>query len=226
MLRRGAHSAGRISLREATRFGGGPRALSSGSSGGRTLLSLASVMLCVMSAVVLKANAHHDLGDRRRLIAARLEVAQIGHPLAVSSKPASDQASKLRKAAAATVVHTPTPSPVTPTAAAAAPSVTPTAAPPLPPDPIVAYRGLGAWIDWFDYGHPWSQDPASVVDQLAQRGVRTLFLQTGLWSQGPDILYPAGVDSFLDHAHARGIRVVGWYLPGFTDIDHDIRASL
>ncbi|MEA2503483.1 MAG: hypothetical protein QOG36_526 [Actinomycetota bacterium] len=227
MVRRGAHSAGRISSREAARFGGVPRALSSGSGGDRTLLSLASVMLCVMSAVVLKANAHHDLADRRRLIAARIEVAQIGHPLAVSSKPASDQASKLRKAAAATVVHTPTATAAAPvTATAAAPAVTPTAATPVPPDPIVAYRGLGAWVDWFDYGHPWTPDPASVVDQLAQRGVRTLFLQTGLWSQGPDILYPGGVDSFLDHAHARGIRVVGWYLPGFADIDHDIRASL
>jgi hypothetical protein len=56
--------------------------------------------------------------------------------------------------------------------------------------------------------------------------VRTLFLQTGLWSESPDILYPRGVDSFLDHAHTRGIRVVGWYLPGFADIDHDLRASL
>ena len=81
-------------------------------------------------------------------------------------------------------------------------------------------------MDWFDYGHPWSADPASIVDQLAQHGVRTLFLQTGLWSESPDILYPGGVDSFLDHAHARGIRVVGWYLPGFADIDHDLRASL
>jgi hypothetical protein len=228
MLRRGAHSIGRISSREAARFGGVPRALSSGSTGGRMLLSAASVMLCAMSAGVLQANAHHELADRRRLIAARLEVAQIGHSLAMPSKLASDRASKLRKAAAATVVNSPIPSPAAApvTATAAPPAVTPTAVTPVPPDPIVAYRGLGAWIDWFDYGHPWSPDPASIVDQMVQRGVRTLFLQTGLWSQSPDILYPGGVDSFLDHAHARGIRVVGWYLPGFADIDHDIRASL
>jgi hypothetical protein len=81
-------------------------------------------------------------------------------------------------------------------------------------------------MDWYDYGHPWSPDPASIVDQLAQRGVRTLFLQTGLWGQGPDILNPGVFDAYLDHAHARGIRVVGWYVPGFADIDHDLRASL
>ena len=231
MLRRGAHSIGRISSREAARFGGVPRALSSGSTGGRMLLSAASVMLCVMSAGVLQANAHREPADPRGLIVARLDVAQIGHSVVAPAKPASGLASKLRKAAASTVVHSPTqspvtatvPAPVTPTAAA--PAVTPTAAAP-PPDRILAYRGLGAWVDWFDYGHPWSPDPALIVDQLAQRGVRTLFLQTGLWAQGPDILNPGVFDAFLDHAHAHGIRVVGWYVPGFADIDHDIRASL
>jgi hypothetical protein len=177
-----------------------------------------------MSAGVLQANAHREPADRRGLIVARLDLAQIGHPVVAPAKPASISASKLPKTAAPTVVHSPTPPPVTTTAAA--PAVTPTASPAPPPDPILAYRGLGAWMDWYDYGHPWSPDPALLVDQMAQRGVRTLFLETGLWAQGPDILYPGGVDTLLDHAHAHGIRVVGWYVPGFADIDHDIRASL
>src|SRR5438067_3013429 len=213
---------GRISSGEAAQSGGLPRAVSCGNASRRRLLSVAAFILCLSSAGVLQGNARRESTDRRRLIAARLALAQIGHPLAVLSKPASGKASKLQKAAAAAVDRSPAPPPVTPTAAA--PSAT--AAPVPAPDPIVAYRGLGAWVDWFDYGHPWSADPASIVDQLAQHGVRTLFLQTGLWSESPDILYPGGVDSFLDHAHARGIRVVGWYLPGFTDIDHDLRASL
>jgi hypothetical protein len=225
---------GRISSRGASQFGGVQRALSSGGTGGRMLLSVATIMLCLMSAGVLQANGHRESADRRALIVARLDVAQIGHPVPALAKPASDKATKLRKAAAATVVHTPSPPPVTPTATALAPvtttaeapAVTPTAAAPVPPDPIRAYRGLGAWMDFYDYGHPWSPDPALIVDQLAQRGVRTLFLQTGLWAQGPDLLNPGVFDAFLDHAHARGIRVVGWYLPGFADIDHDLRASL
>jgi hypothetical protein len=225
MLRRGAHSKGRTASRGVAQLGGVQRALSSGSTGGKTLLSATTIVLCVMSAGVLQANAHREPSSRRGLIVARLDVAQIGHPVVAPAKPASSLGSKLRKAAAPTVVHSPTPAPTPVTATAAAPAATPTAAAP-PPDPILAYRGLGAWMDWFDYGHPWSPDPASIIDQMAQRGVRTLFLQTGLWAQGPDMLNPAVFDTLLDHAHARGIRVVGWYLPGFADIDHDIRASL
>ena len=222
MAGRGAHAMGRISSGEAARVGGLRRAVSCGNSSGRRLLCVVAFILCLLSAGVLQANEHREATGRRRLIAARLAVAQIGHPLAVLSRPAAGKTSRLQKAAAAAVERSPTPPPVTPTA----PAPSATVAPVPTPDPIVAYRGLGAWVDWYDYGHPWSVDPASIVDQLAQHGVRTLFLQTGLWSESPDILSPGGVNIFLDRAHARGIRVVGWYLPGFADIDHDIRASL
>ena len=62
-------------------------------------------------------------------------------------------------------------------------------------------------MDWWDYGHPDSADPAVIVDQLARRGVHTLFLETGLWDKPQDVLYPAEVNVFLDHSHARGIKV-------------------
>jgi hypothetical protein len=192
---------GWISSRGAAVLGGLRHALSCGSAGGRAMLAAAIVVLCLTSTGVLQAAAPvvaRGSGSPRLSPSAALAVA-----------PAA-------AAAAATAV--------TPAAA-----VTPTAAPspPVPPpDPLVAYRGLGAWVDFYDYGHPWSMDPASVVDQLAQHGVRTLYLQTGLWSQSPDVLFPGEVGAFIDHAHARGIRVVGWYMPGFADIDHDLRASL
>jgi hypothetical protein len=219
---RRAHALERISPGQAAPAGGPPRAVSGGNASGRRLLCVVAFILCLLGAGVLQANDRRALTDRRRLIAARLALAQIGHPLAVVSKPASGKTSSLQKAAAAALQRSPTPPPATPTA----PAPTATAAPVPAPDPLVAYRGLGAWVDFYDYGHPWSVDPAAIVDQLAQHGVRTLFLQTGLWSESPDILYPGGVDSFLVRAHARGIRVVGWYLPGFADIDHDLRASL
>src|SRR5437763_12866196 len=152
---RGAQSMGRISSGEAAQSGGRPRAVSCGSASGRWLLSVAAFILGLASAGVLQGNARRESTDRRRLIAARLALAQIGHPLAVLSKPASGKVSKLQKAAAAAVDRSPAP-PVTPTAASASATVAPVPA----PDPIVAYRGLGAWVDWFDYGHPWSADPA------------------------------------------------------------------
>jgi hypothetical protein len=210
---------GRISRDRAAQAGRFRRTVSLANASGRRLLGVVAFILCLLSAGVLQANDHHELTDRRKLIAARVALAQIGHPLAVVSKPALGRAPSLQGAAAAALQRSPTPPPGTPTPSA-------TAAPVPAPDPLVAYRGLGAWVDWYDYGHPWSVDPAAIVDQLAQHGVRTLFLQTGLWSESPDILYPGGVDTFLDRAHARGIRVVGWYLPGFADIDHDLRASL
>lgn len=97
---------------------------------------------------------------------------------------------------------------------------------PAPPDPLAAYRGLGAWVDLFDYGHPDSLPPITVVDELAARGVRTLFLQTSRWTHAGDLTRPAEADAFLEAAHARGVGVVGWYLPGFADVERDVRASL
>ena len=234
MLRRGAHSIVEA-RREPRRLRSIRRALSCGSARARTAVSVAAIVLCVAGAGVLDAHARRSSIDQSRLIAARLGVAQIGNPGWPPSKLAPGKAAKVRNVAASPVVRSPvSPSvtatvspPVTPTVTptVAAP-VAPTAAPVPPPDPIRAYRGLGAWMDWWDYGHPGDMDPAAIVDRLAQRGVRTLYLQTGLWSQSPDMLNPGVINTFLDRAHARGIQVVGWYLPGFADIDHDLRASL
>src|SRR5205085_1420226 len=114
---RGAHSMGRISSGNAARIGGFRRAMSCGNASGRRLLSVVAFILCLVSAGVLQVNAHRELTDRRRLIATRLDVAQIGHPLVVPPKPA-DKTSKVGKAAAPRVGRSPTPPPVTPTATA------------------------------------------------------------------------------------------------------------
>lgn len=101
----------------------------------------------------------------------------------------------------------------------------PPRAPQPPPDRLAAYRGLGAWIDLYDYGRSDSLDPAAVVDELATRGVRTIYLQTGRWSIRSALANPGAADYYLELAHARGIRVVGWYLPGFANPDLDLLAS-
>lgn len=83
-----------------------------------------------------------------------------------------------------------------------------------------------------------SLDPQAVVADMARRGAKTLYLETNNYRSagaghpeckyGPDvdILYPDVVGKYLDAAHAKGIAVVAWYLPGFVDIDKDIRRSL
>lgn len=90
---------------------------------------------------------------------------------------------------------------------------------------VPVFGGLGAWVDLYDYqesGAPLSPGPA--LDDLRSRGVRTLYLQTSRFSVGYDMASRAG--QWVDAAHARGMAVVGWYLPGYGDMARDLRRTL
>ncbi len=91
---------------------------------------------------------------------------------------------------------------------------------------ISAYRGMGAWVDVYDYAIRDQMDPTAAVDEMARRGVKTLYLQTGRWKEANDIVNTEKVNLFLDRADARNIKVIAWYVPGFGDIDRDIRRSV
>jgi hypothetical protein len=91
---------------------------------------------------------------------------------------------------------------------------------------VDVHSGYGTWVDVYDYVP--SEGSAVVtpatVDEMADQGVRTLFLQTGQFDEsGGELLAdPDLVAQFLVRAHLAGMRVVGWYLPRFTDIDGDL----
>jgi hypothetical protein len=95
---------------------------------------------------------------------------------------------------------------------------------------IDAYRGLGTWVDAFDYSPPYTgpQRPVTEanIDEMVAMGVHTMYLQAGrLDTRSPDLLEDRWLlAEFLLRAHQRGVRVVGWYLPkwgdGSTDLDH------
>lgn len=95
---------------------------------------------------------------------------------------------------------------------------------------VDAYRGLGAWVDAFDYSPPYSgANPpvrAATMEEMAAAGVRTVFLQTGrLDARSPDLLEDRWLlAELLLAAHQRNLRVVGWFLPkwgdGSADLDH------
>ncbi|HEV2785854.1 MAG TPA: hypothetical protein VGV67_05665 [Solirubrobacteraceae bacterium] len=108
------------------------------------------------------------------------------------------------------------------------PSALPTATP-SPPSPLVAYEGLGAWVDVFDYALPYQMGVApevtpDEVEVMAATGVRTLFIQTarmdprspGMYADEPTLR------AFIATAHEHGLRVVGWYLPTLVDIEADL----
>ena len=82
------------------------------------------------------------------------------------------------------------------------------------------YRGTGAWVDIYDHGAVWAS-PERTVARLSARGVDTLYLETANYHR-PDpragVLWrPDRLARFIDAAHAHGVAVVAWYLPGLAD---------
>ncbi len=87
-----------------------------------------------------------------------------------------------------------------------------------------AYRGLGTWVDIYETS-VWN-DPEGAVEHMQGRGVETVYLQTSNYSRDTAIVFPEPTSRFLEAAHDAGIRVVAWYLPGFTDPKRDLDYSM
>ena len=90
---------------------------------------------------------------------------------------------------------------------------------------LAAYEGPGAWVDVYDTrGEPGAAVTPAVVDEMADAGVQTLYLQAARDDeQGPAGLDDPGLAArFLVRAHQRGMRVVGWYVPRFGDVERDV----
>jgi hypothetical protein len=95
---------------------------------------------------------------------------------------------------------------------------------------LTAYEGLGAWVDVFDFAPAYQEDGRNPlvtvddVDVMADLGVKTIFLQAARFDdRTPEgLLDPALLASYLERAHQRGMRVVGWYLPKLEDLDGDL----
>jgi hypothetical protein len=100
---------------------------------------------------------------------------------------------------------------------------TPASAPAASTD---VYRGPGAWIDIFDSSM--LANAAATVDQLSLNGVRTIYVETANYTnpRHGSIAYPLGISDLLDAAHAKGLKVIAWYLPGFLNRKRDLRRSL
>lgn len=90
--------------------------------------------------------------------------------------------------------------------------------------PVNAYRGLGTWVDIYDPGA--FAAPERAVAQMAARGVRTLYLETGNYKSKAALVRPDRLARFVEAAHAAGIRVVAWYLPSLANLERDFKRSL
>jgi len=87
----------------------------------------------------------------------------------------------------------------------------------------VAYSGTGAWVDRYDFVK--LEDPEFAAAEMADHGVKTLYLETASWRvpSSVDIVAPEQTDDLIAAAHANGMNVVAWYLPGFVDMRADLR---
>jgi hypothetical protein len=96
---------------------------------------------------------------------------------------------------------------------------------------LQAYRGLGTWVDVYEYIPTLQQAgkkpplKPSAVDTMKDRGVKTLYLQAAQDDTRTPraTVSPKLVGEFLQNAHDAGLRVVAWYLPHFDDLDADLR---
>jgi hypothetical protein len=94
----------------------------------------------------------------------------------------------------------------------------------LRPDPtILPFQGMGVWVDLYDDA-VWNH-PAAAVADMAAHDVRTVFVETSNFKRPfPFVDKPAQAE-LIDAAHAEGIRIVAWYLPGFVDPAFDLKRS-
>ena len=87
-----------------------------------------------------------------------------------------------------------------------------------------AYAGLGTWVDIYATS-AWAE-PERAVAAMEHVGVRTLYLQTGNYSQRADLVRRRALGRFIDAAHAAGLRAVAWYLPSFAGTAQDRERAL
>jgi hypothetical protein len=88
---------------------------------------------------------------------------------------------------------------------------------------VGAYSGTGVWVDRYDFAR--LDEPEAAVAEMAEHGIRTLYLETASWRvpRNVDIVDPEATERMIVAAHANGMRVVSWYLPGFMDLRKDMR---
>jgi hypothetical protein len=86
------------------------------------------------------------------------------------------------------------------------------------------FGGLGTWVDIYD--GPVYASPDSTAQRIAARHVQTVWVETANDRATADVVNPTQLGRLVDALHARGVRVVAWYLPGHVKPAVDLRRSL
>jgi hypothetical protein len=86
------------------------------------------------------------------------------------------------------------------------------------------FGGLGTWVDIHD--GPVYAAPERSAQRMSTREVKTVWVETANDAAAVDVVNPIRLARLVDALHARGIRVVAWYLPGHVKPALDLRRSL
>jgi hypothetical protein len=86
------------------------------------------------------------------------------------------------------------------------------------------FGGLGTWVDIYDRAV--YAAPDRTARRMAARGVKTVWVETANYGASVDVVDPVRLGRFVDALHARGLRAVGWYLPGHVRPALDSRRAL
>jgi hypothetical protein len=86
------------------------------------------------------------------------------------------------------------------------------------------FSGLGTWVDIYD--GPVYAAPDTTAQRIAARHVQTVWVETANDGAAVDVVNKAPLGRIVDALHARGVRVVSWYLPGHVNPAVDLRRSL
>ena len=84
--------------------------------------------------------------------------------------------------------------------------------------------GLGTWVDIYD-GAVYAA-PERAAQRISARNVQTVWVETANDGAKVDVVNPVQLGRLVDALHARGVRVVAWYLPGHVKPAVDLRRSL
>ncbi len=90
---------------------------------------------------------------------------------------------------------------------------------------VADYSGVGAWVDQYDADV--LDNPLPALEEMRDRGVRTLYLETGSWRlpRRSNFRDRQAMRLMIDQSHALGMKVVAWYLPGLDDVRLDMRRT-
>lgn len=86
------------------------------------------------------------------------------------------------------------------------------------------FGGLGTWVDIYDRAV--YAAPERTAQRMASRRVETVWVETANFGASVDVVDAVRLGRFVDALHARGIRAVGWYLPGHVKPALDSRRAL